>query len=49
MEMISRQTVNKELKTWERQGWVRTEYGRLIIRTAKLAALVEAEGDSVVP
>lgn len=40
MLSISRQSVNKELKAWERQGWVRVEYGRLVIDPSSLAALV---------
>jgi CRP/FNR family transcriptional regulator, cyclic AMP receptor protein len=40
MLSISRQSVNKELKAWERQGWVRVEYGRLVIDPLALATLV---------
>lgn len=45
MLAASRQTVNKELKAWERQGWARIEYGRLIIRRDPLATLVRQAED----
>jgi CRP-like cAMP-binding protein len=37
---ISRQTVNKELKSWQRQGWLRVDYGRLLIQPDALRALI---------
>lgn len=39
MAGTTRQRINKELKNWERQGWIHVEYGRVVIKNR--AALVD--------
>jgi CRP-like cAMP-binding protein len=35
---VSRQSINKQLKRWEQQGWVRLSYGRISLLNAKALA-----------